>query len=234
MIVDDISVLVVDDHAIFADALQARLAQEPGLRPVRAAYSAAHARALIDRDPPQVLLLDLALGPDSGLDLAEYVHTTQPACRTVMLTGVESSAEAIAALRRGVRGWLPKTVAVEDLVRAVRGVSRGDAWLSPELLGEVLPDLIAAPAPAPPDPLAVLTVREREVLQCLVDGLNRTQVADRLHVSANTVRTHTQNVVAKLGVHSTLESVALALRSGMRATPVEARPVSGRWPPGTR
>jgi DNA-binding NarL/FixJ family response regulator len=216
--VDDISVLVVDDHAIFADALQARLAQEPGIGPVRTAYSAAHGRVLIDQDPPRVLLLDLALGADDGLELADYVRAAHPYCQPLMLTGVESTADVVSGLRRGVRGWLPKTIDVGDLVRAVRGVAQGEAWLSPALLGAVLPDLVAAPAPAPPDPLAVLTAREREVLQCLVDGLSRAQIAMRLHVSANTVRTHTQNLLAKLGAHSTLESVALALRHGVRAT----------------
>lgn len=218
MTVDDISVLVVDDHAIFADALQARLAQEPGLGPVRAAYSAAHGRVLIDHDPPRVLVLDLMLGADNGLDLAGYVRTAHPYCQVVVLTGAESTDQVLDGLRSGVRGWLPKTVAAEDLVRAVRGVAHGEAWLSPALLGAVLPDLVAAPPAAPPDPLAVLTAREREVLQCLVDGLSRTQIAARLHVSANTVRTHTQNLLAKLGAHSTLESVALALRHGVRAS----------------
>lgn len=218
VVVDDISVLIVDDHAIFADAVRARLAQEPGLAPVRAAYSAGHGRALMDREPPRVLLLDLALGGDDGLDLARHARTAHPLCQPVMLTGVESTAQVVAGLRCGVRGWLPKTVAVEDLVRAVRGVVQGEVWLSPALLGAVLPELLAAPPVAPPDPLAVLTVREREVLQYLVDGQSRVQIAARLHVSANTVRTHTQNVVAKLGVHSTLESVAVALRHGMRVS----------------
>jgi two-component system NarL family response regulator len=103
------------------------------------------------------------------------------------------------------------------MVRVVRGVSRGEAWLTPDLLGLVLTDLTARTR-AQASPLEVLTPREHEVLQCLVDGLSRAEVAARLRLSENTVRTHTQNLIAKLGVHSTLESVALALRSGMRAS----------------
>ena len=89
---------------------------------------------------------------------------------------------------------------------------------TPDLFGRVLTDLVAEPAAPPPDPLASLTMREHEVLQCLVDGLGRAEIAARLHVSANTVRTHTQNLLAKLGVHSTLESVAVALRYGLRSS----------------
>ena len=94
---------------------------------------------------------------------------------------------------------------------------RGEAWLAPELLGRVLTDLTTR-AVIQPNPLAGLTVREREVLQCMVDGLSRVEIAERLRVSGNTVCTHTQNLMAKLGAHSTLESVALALRSGLRGS----------------
>ena len=94
----------------------------------------------------------------------------------------------------------------------------GEAWLAPDLLGRVLTDLMARTVAPPPDPLVGLTVREREVLQCMVDGLTRGEIADKLAVSVNTVRTHTQNLIAKLGAHSTLESVSLALRNGFRAT----------------
>ena len=94
---------------------------------------------------------------------------------------------------------------------------RGEAWLSPELLGRVLTDLTSR-ATGQHNPLTVLTARESEVLQCMVDGLGRPEIAVRLGLSANTVRTHTQNLIAKLGAHSTLESVALALRHGLRAS----------------
>lgn len=213
----DISVLLADDHALFAEALQARLSREPDLRPVSVAYTADHLRTQVKRDHPGVVVLDMAFGPENGVVLAGYVRDVSPTSRVVMLTGTDSVSSVVAALRCGVRAWLPKTVRPEQLVRAIRGVARGEAWVPPDMLGRVLTSLVGA-EPQRPDPLAALTPREREVLQCMVDGLNRHQIAKRLHVSANTVRTHTQNLLAKLGVHSTLESVALALRHGLRAT----------------
>jgi two-component system NarL family response regulator len=216
--VPGISVLVVDDHAVFADALQARLCEEPDLGPVWVAYSAAQMRERLSRHSPEVVLLDLMLGDGNGLQLASEIRDLSPESRTVMLTGVESADPVMTALSRGVRGWLQKTVDTGHLVRVIRGVHAGEAWLAPDLLGSVLSDMVRLPVAPASDIFATLTAREREVLQCLVDGYDRAEIATRLHVSVHTVRTHTQNLIAKLDVHSALEAVAFALRHGMRVS----------------
>ena len=212
-----ISVLVVDDHVVFADALQARLLREPDIGPVAVAYDVPHAVRQVTAMRPDVVILDVVLSDGSGLDLVQHVRTISPASRVLILTGMDSTEDATNAVARGARAWLPKTVDIEHLLRVVRGIARGEAWLAPDLLGHVLAELTTRP-PAPPSPLAVLTERENEVLQCMVDGLSRPEIATQLGVSENTVRTHTQHLIAKLGVHSALESVSLALRSGMRAS----------------
>jgi two-component system, NarL family, response regulator LiaR len=217
-----ISVLVVDDHALFAEALQARLSQEPDLHPVSVACTAAEARVHLASSRPAVAILDVALGNESGIRLAGYIRETSPATSVVMLTAVESVDSVVSALSHGARAWLPKTVDTDHLIRVIRGVICGEAWLAPDLLGGVLTKLLTPAVPPAPDPLAGLTARERQVLQCMVDGLSRAEIAVRLHLSANTVRTHTQNLLGKLGAHSTLESVALALRHGVRASGMEA------------
>ena len=212
-----ISVLVGDDHAVFADALQARLTRECELGPVTVDYSGRDTVRQAAAGQPAVVILDVALGDRSGLDLIEEVRHVSPNSRVVMLTAGSAVDDVVTALTRGARAWLPKTIDSDRLVRVVRGVHRGEAWLSPGLLGLVLNDLTAR-ANGQPNPLTVLTDRESQVLQCMVDGLSRPQIAIRLGLSANTVRTHTQNLIAKLGVHSTLEAVALALRHGLRAS----------------
>jgi DNA-binding NarL/FixJ family response regulator len=210
-----ISVLLVDDHKLFAEALQARLSREPGMAPVRLATSAAEALALASASVPDVAVLDVVLTLDDGVTLARrLVEAYGRRCRVVMMTEVRSPETVAQALRAGARAWLSKTVAIEELLRAVRGVLRDEVWLAPGVLGEVLPRLLDD---GQPSVLDTLTGREREILQCAVDGLTRGAAAERLGVSANTVRTHTQNLFAKLGVHSTLEAVAAGRRHGLRA-----------------
>jgi len=170
------------------------------------------------------------LADGSGLELAEHAREHSPHSRVLMLTAVTSTERVVAALRRGVRGWLPKTVDSGWLVQVIRGLARGEARLSPDLLGAVLPQLIRQPEAPPDDPLANLTAREREILQCLVDGLTRAQIASRLYLSTNTVRTHLQNLLTKLGVHSALEAVAVGLRYGLVPLPV---PPAGRHQPAS-
>jgi DNA-binding NarL/FixJ family response regulator len=212
-----ISVLVVDDHALFADALQMRLEQEGDLAPVRVAYDARSAWDTFVSVRPAVVILDVRLNGSSGIDLVGRMRRFDAGTNVVMLTAVESVDAVLTALSRGARAWLPKTIDTQHLVRVVRAVHRGEAWIDPVLLGQVLDRLVSRGLAPQPHPLARLTPRERQVLQCLVDGLSTAETAARLRMSANTLRTHTQNVNAKLGVHSTLESVAVALRNGFRA-----------------
>jgi DNA-binding NarL/FixJ family response regulator len=215
--VGDTSVLIVDDQAVFADALQARLAREYDLAPISVAYRRRDAIEQVATTCPAVIILDVVLDEGTGLDILDEIRARSPDSKVVILTAVESVDEVVTALSRGARAWLPKTTDIGHLVRVIRGVRRGEAWLAPDLLGHVLTDLTTR-AVIQPNPLASLTAREREVLQYMVDGLSRGEIAARLQVSGNTVRTHTQNLMAKLGAHSTLESVALALRGGLRAS----------------
>jgi DNA-binding NarL/FixJ family response regulator len=218
-----ISVLVVDDHTVFAEAVAARLSSEHDMRPVRIACSAAQARHDLGACPPDVVVLDMALGDGNGLDLIGHARRVAPGACIVVLSATEPPASVAHALRGGARAWLAKTVDPDRLVRVIRGVTRGEAWFHPDLLGRVLADLTDDPQPRAEDRLAVLSTREREVLQCMVDGLARSAAAVRLRLSPNTVRTHMQNLSAKLGTHSAVETVAVARRHGMRQSNYFAR-----------
>lgn len=216
---NEISTLIVDDHRLFAEALRLRLGHEPDLYPVRAATCAADALALARAEPPDVAIMDFRLGPDSGVELAAQMREVASGCHVLMLSAIAQATDVLEALRGGAKGWLAKTADIDELLRAVRGVMHGDAWLSPCLLGSILPQLLTGGRGSADDRLSGLTAREREVLDCMVDGLTRTQIAARLYISANTARTHTQNLLAKLDAHSSLEAVSIALRYGRRSTP---------------
>ena len=214
-----ISVLAVDDHQVFADALQARLSAERDLDPVSVAYSVAEASSRLSRTPVDVAVLDYMLGDGTGTALAENLRQLSPKTRVVILTAGQSVEAVVDGLAAGVRAWLPKTVDLAHLVNVIRGVHAGEMWIEPALLGQVMPVLLARSLKPAPDLLDVLTAREREVLDCMISGLSRAEIAVRLRVSGNTVRTHTQNLIGKLGVHSSLEAVTLALRSRHYAAP---------------
>lgn len=213
-----ISVLLVDDHALFAEALQFHLSRQPSLGPVRAVTVASEALVAAMVYPPDVAVLDVHLDGASGVDLISKLLDVAPGCRILMLSESRTLDVVAEALRRGACGWLSKTTDVGDVVAAILGVAAGEARIEPALLGAVLPELIKGPDSGERGALASLTARERAVLQLLVSGLTRQEIATRLGLSANTIRTHTQNVLGKLGAHSTLEAVATALRLGLRAS----------------
>jgi DNA-binding NarL/FixJ family response regulator len=213
------SVLVVDDHAVFADALKARLEAEPDLHPVVVAYSVAEAGKRLSSQVFDIAVVDFSLVDGTGLDVLARARRITPGTRVVVLTASDEVEPAVEALLLGARAWLSKTVDTGYLIRVIRGVAQDEIWLAPELLGRVMPMLIDRTTEQPQSPLTVLTAREREVLDYMVSGLGRAEIASRLGLSVNTVRTHTQNLIAKLGVHSSLEAVALALQNGGNARP---------------
>jgi DNA-binding NarL/FixJ family response regulator len=238
-----IRVLVVDDHRIFAESLAAALAAEPDVD-VSAAGSGPAALRCLDRAAAEgrkfdVLLVDADLGghaqvpgarptavpaPDGGEDghvdgisLVAGVRSGQPSVRIVVLAEKDDPRRAALALQAGASGWVAKDCSLSRLLTVIRGVLRDETHLPPALLTGVLRELTAARKHRTESERLVesLTPREREVLRCMVAGLGRKAVAERLFLSPHTVRTHMQNVLGKLGVHSTLAAVALARRAGV-------------------
>ncbi|MFB6630986.1 LuxR C-terminal-related transcriptional regulator [Streptomyces sp. NPDC056362] len=241
-----IRVLVVDDHRIFAESLAAALAAEPDVD-VAAAGSGPAALRCLERGAAEgrrfdVLLVDAELGagpsgpaarpaPDDaeaavdGISLVTGVRRMQPGLRTVVLAEKDDPRRAALALQAGASGWVAKDCSLQRLLAVVRGVLRDETHLPPALLTGVLRELTEVRRHRTDSERLVesLTPREREVLRCMVAGLGRKAVAERLFLSPHTVRTHMQNVLGKLGVHSTLAAVALARRAGVG--PAEPLPV---------
>lgn len=238
-----IRVLVVDDHRIFAESLAAALAAEQDVE-VAAAGSGPAALRCLDRGAAEgrrfdVTLVDADLGATAaeppapgphppgrgaeprpavdGLSLVSAVRTAHPGARAVVLAERDDPRRAAAALQAGACGWVAKDCSLARLLTVIRGVLRDETHLPPALLTGVLRELTAARKHRTESERLVesLTPREREVLRCMVAGLGRKAVAERLYLSPHTVRTHMQNVLGKLGVHSTLAAVALARRAGV-------------------
>ncbi|NLU75794.1 response regulator transcription factor [Streptomyces sp. HNM0575] len=167
-------------------------------------------------------------GDPGGIPLVGRVRSEHPAVRTVVLAERDDPRQAASALQAGAGGWVAKDCSLSRLLQVIRGVLKDETHLPPALLTGVLRELTASRKHRTESERLVesLTPREREVLRCMVAGLGRKAVAERLYLSPHTVRTHMQNVLGKLGVHSTLAAVALARRAGVG--PVDLEPSAAR------
>jgi DNA-binding NarL/FixJ family response regulator len=205
-------ILIVDDHVSFAEALAYRLDAEPGVHAF-AATTAQQAQWVLAQRHVDVVLFSVELDGGKGIAFARQAAATQPAVRLVAVTADEAEDHIVEALDAGTSGWVPKGESVEYLMTVIRGTLCGETWIPPRLLTGVLAELRTARRGAEPDQaLAALTKREMEVIRCLASGMTREEIADHLYLSRNTVRTHIQNSLKKLDVHSTLAAVSLVRR----------------------
>jgi DNA-binding NarL/FixJ family response regulator len=203
--------VLVQEHA-FADVLASRLEAEPNLAIVAALYARVPPPHLFTGSRADVILLDGDFPGDAAFDFCAALCQRRESPRVIILSYASDPALIVRGLEAGAVGWVRKDEPLDRLIDVIHGVARGETWLPAGETGKVLRLLLSRPEPEPNgrDGLfAVLTQREREVLVCLAGGAGRRDMAQHLNMSPNTVRTHLQNLMAKLGVHSALEAVAL-------------------------
>jgi DNA-binding NarL/FixJ family response regulator len=208
-----ISLLIVDDHRVFCQGLEAVFAGEADFEPI--AISNPHqVLGVVAALKPDVVVMDLRLGEVSGVDLTRQMTALSFPPAVVVLTAYADIAAGLEAVRAGAVGFLAKNASVEQVISAVRAAVLGGSWLPHDLLSKLVAE---CQDPAEASQLIVqLTAREHQVLSLLVSGLDRSSIADKLHQSPNTVRTHIHNVIVKLDCHSAIEAVAVGLRAGLR------------------
>ena len=207
-----VRLLILVQERTFADALATRLEAEQDLEVVAALYARVPSPHLFIGSRADVVLLDGDLPGDAAFGLCEELARRGGAPYVILLSYSADPALIVRGIGAGAVGWVRKDESVDRLIQVIHGVARGETWLPASETGTVLRLLLRRPDrnhDGSSELLAVLTQREREVLVCLAEGTGRRDMAQNLHMSPNTVRTHLQNLMAKLGAHSALEAVAL-------------------------
>ena len=204
-----ISVFIVDEQEMVAEAMLRALASVPGIEPVGRAGTKAEAvvmLASLSRSMPDILLIDHRLPDGSGLELAARVAAAYPSTGVVLLTAAPDAVALAAALDAGCRGYLTKNAQFESLVSTIERVAGGEVAISASMLADLGRHLeIRRSRPAD-----TLTDREREVLRLLARGASTSEIVTALSLSAHTVRTHVRNILHKLNAHSRLQAVSTA------------------------
>jgi two-component system, NarL family, nitrate/nitrite response regulator NarL len=216
---DTVRILVVDDHAILRQGLRMLVEAEPGFAIVGEAEDGAKAVALATSAQPDIVVLDIDLGSDSGLDLIAGIQAAAPAARILILTGLRDVEAHRRAFRLGARGLVVKESASHTLMKAIRKVHDGEIWLDRATTAHLLTEMSKPAAPPPANPeaakIAKLSARELEVTAMLGEGLSNKLIADRLSISETTVRHHLTSIFAKLGVPDRLALLLYAHRNGL-------------------
>ena len=212
-------VLVVDDQELLRESFRILIDAQPDLSVVGEAVDGAQAVAMAAETGPDVVVMDIRMPVMDGLEATRLITGSQldPGPRVLILTTFDLDEYVFRALRAGASGFALKSRPLEELLAAIRVVAAGEALLAPSVTRRLVARFAREPhafAEAPGE-LADLTPREREVLAAIARGLSNTEIAERLHLSLPTVKTHIGRILAKLGARDRAQLVIAAYESGL-------------------
>jgi len=208
-----IRVAVVDDHPVFRLGMAGLLASLDGIEVVAQAEDAARALERID-ETVDVVLMDLHLGDDSGIETTRALVRALPQLAVLVITMDEDDESVVAAMRAGARGYLLKSASPAEVERGIRAVANGEAILGPQVAARAMATLTSGRT-AVRVPFPELSDREREVLDLLARGYDNATIARRMVLSPKTVRNHVSNVLTKLGVPDRAQAMIKARDEGL-------------------
>jgi DNA-binding NarL/FixJ family response regulator len=206
-----VRIIIVDDHPILLQGIRKLLEAEPGYQVVGEASDGIEGVELIKRLKPDIAITDITLPGMNGLDIARSVANASPRTRIILLTMHKESPYVIEALNTGVHGYVIKTEASADLLRAIKDATRDRMYFSP-MISQIVVDAYRNKDSPESDPL---TPREREVLQLIAEGQKTKQVAATLGISLKTAESHRTHLMKKLDIHDTAGLVRYAVRRGL-------------------
>jgi DNA-binding NarL/FixJ family response regulator len=205
-----IRVLIVEDHRVVAEGMAALINHQSDMKVVGEAGSVAETFSVAAEVGPDVVLLDFRLPDGTGAEAAAAIREVRPQAKMIFLTREDTDAVRFAAVQAGASAFIHKSKAASEVVAAIRNVARGQVLITPRTIATLI-----AKRRGIEQQLQSLTVREKEVLRLMADGLSSRAVAAKLGISYTTVRTHIRSLGSKLGVHSKLEAIVKARELGL-------------------
>lgn len=207
-------IVVADHHIIVREGLTRLLSERSGFEVVGQAGDGEEAIDAVIRNKPDVVIMDVDMPRVSGIDATRRIMTHGFNTRIIMLSSHDERKFVEQALRAGAAGYLVKTCCVDELAAAVTSVQTGACYLSPEVTKQVV-DAIAHPAATGRSAVAMLTGREREVIQLIAEGMSSKEIAIMLGVSLKTIDSHRSNLMEKINIHKASGLVRWAIRMGL-------------------
>jgi NarL family two-component system response regulator LiaR len=212
-VMERISVLIVDDHAVVRRGLRAFLESEGDIEVIAEAVDGAEAIQKVQEWLPNVVLMDLVMPGLDGIAAIREIGRISPNSHVLVLTSFGEKDKVFAAIRAGAMGYFLKDTRAEDLGRAIRSVARGELLLDAEIAIKVLDEFATIRTEAPA--LANLTPREVEVLTLIARGRTNKEIANELSISLKTVKTHVSNILSKLHMVDRTQAALYAMRQGL-------------------
>jgi two-component system response regulator NreC len=213
-----ITIILLDDHVVVRHGLRALLQGEPDFEVIGEASDGRTALDLIERQQPNVLIVDIMMPGLNGLEVARQVSLRHTKTHVLVLSMYANEAYVLQALRYGAAGYVLKESSAEILMEAIRLVAQGRRYLCPELSERAIDAYLEKSEPAKLDVYETLTTREREVLQLLAEGHTNTQISSQLFISPRTAENHRANIMQKLEIHNQADLVRFAFQRGILPT----------------
>ncbi len=203
---DEITCLIVDDHEVVREGLRLSLSRAPHIRVVGEASDGASAIKLVERRKPDVVIMDVRMPGMDGLEATKEILKLLPDTAVLIFTAFSERSLLARGLDSGARGYILKEAPHETLLRAIERLAVGEGYIDPALMPAFL---------SGKDQTDMLTAREREILQLLADGMSNADVASKLFISQETVKSHVRHILAKLEADTRTHAVAIALRESI-------------------
>ncbi len=211
---EPVRVVVVDDQELFRRGLTMLLGIEQGIDVVGEASNGAEGVALVVSTVPDVVLLDVRMPKQSGIEACVAIKEAVPTTKIIMLTMSDDEADLYEAVKSGASGYLLKDSSIEEVAQGIRVVADGQSLISPSMAAKLIDEFKTMSKPErTAGPALKLTERELEVLRLVARGLSNRDVASQLAISENTVKNHVRNILEKLQLHSRMEAVMYAVRA---------------------